>query len=526
LLNPERAQSALARGLISRLNAVQDALLSLAEGQRRTRPELLAKMALEGAAEQLHLLKMASAAEPFLKRHYAKVGAQIILIDRLVTAAAVLDDQGIQLPDEGLQLRLRRLATALSHWRQAVLERRWPQVSEGLYARVEVAGGPPMLLEMERVIGLVATAHGQNTSPEELKALPKTNAIVSDAFSNPAYIQFAVKGALAAFICYLIFTLTAYQAIYTSVITCIVCSLSTIGASVQKGILRFAGSAVGGVLGVITLTCIFPYVDSIGGFWIPFAAVTCLAAYVTFGTPALSYCGYQIGLAFYKCVFQGYGPYTELRVVRDRLIGILLGLIVFELINNWLWPVKALETARAKLASVCQTLGKLAGLPDDSASPTSRLTEAYGLRLQAYQHFRLIHELIESAKFELREPVRRKLEQTTSAAQRLLLYLLAIIQHRPDLRPEAVPEALRQASLRFRTKLADHLQIVAAAGKDGDHGPGQDLQVALTELEHTVSTQMGAVTDSNLIEQVHARFALYHQTAGIAIEMARLNAET
>src|SRR5262249_38627500 len=209
---------------------------------------------------------------------------------------------------------------------------------------------------------------------------------------NPEYLHFAIKGALAGFICYLIFTLGAYQGIYTSVVTCVVCSLSTIGASVQKGTLRLAGSAVGGGLGVVTLVYIFPHLDSIGGFWLPFAAVTGLAAYVTFCGPAISYGGYQIGLAFYKCVLQNYGPYTELRVVRDRLIGILLGLAVFGLINNKLWPVKALGGTRAKLASALRALAKLAGLPDETKELTSRLAEAYALRLQAYQDFLAVHQ--------------------------------------------------------------------------------------------------------------------------------------
>src|SRR6266446_2548980 len=129
----------------------------------------------------------------------------------------------------------------------------------------------------------------------------------------------------------------AYQGIYTSVITCVVCSLSTVGASVQKGILRLAGAVVGGILGAIALVYLFPHLDSLGGFWFPFGAATGLAAYVNFGSPRISYAGYQIGLAFYKCVLQSYGPYTELRVVRDRLIGIFLGLVVFGLINNTLW---------------------------------------------------------------------------------------------------------------------------------------------------------------------------------------------
>jgi multidrug resistance protein MdtO len=380
-----------------------------------------------------------------------------------------------------------------------------------------------MLLEMERVLHLLSKS--EKDTPEELRGFPlapKGGAVVADAFRNPDYVHFAIKGALAGFICYLIFTLSAYQGIYTSVVTCVVCSLSTIGASAQKGILRFAGSAVGGGLGVIALTCIFPYLDSIAGFWVPFAAVTGLAAYVTFSGPSLSYGGYQIGLAFYKCVLQSYGPYTELRVVRDRLIGIVLGLTVFGLISNWLWPVKALENTRAKLASALRTLAKLAGLPDEKKDPTPRLAEAYDLRLQAYEEFRAVHELLESAKFEPGEELRRKLEGISSTAQRFLLYLLAIIQHRPDLRPEAATEPLREASSRFRATLADELQILGARAIGKDDRPHRDLQGALAELEQSVTSQIEAIDDPGVVAQIRARLALYQEAVPIVAQMARL----
>lgn len=523
LLNPERAQAVLARGLLSRLDAVQSVLLALAGKERRQFSGSLARFALEGAAEQLHLLKLASVAEPFLKNHHPEVGAHIILVDRLVTAACVLEEQGVTLPNEAIEARLRRLADALTTWREAILERRWPQLREPPDSDKSASVASPMLSEMERVLHLVSKAGGAEGLPAELKAAPealKGGTVVADAFRNRAYVHFAIKGALAGFICYLIFTLTAYQAIYTSVITCVVCSLSTIGASVQKGILRLTGSAVGGVLGVITLTCIFPYLDSIGGFWFPFAAVTGLAAYVTFSSPALSYGGYQIGLAFYKCVLQSYGPYTELRVVRDRLFGILLGLTVFGLINNWLWPVKAVETTRAKLASVLKTLAKLARLPDEGGEPASRLAEAYDLRLRAYQNFRALQELLESAKFELREPLRRKLEESSSAAQRLFLYLLAIIQHRLDLRPAAVPEPVRLASSRFRTKLADELEILADRNVTSDSRPDVDMRHALVELEESVGSQSYALVDADAREQIRSRLALYRDTVPIVMQMA------
>jgi multidrug resistance protein MdtO len=526
LLNPERAQSVLARGLTSRLEAVETMLLRLAGEKNGHQSSSLRVLAIEGAAEQLHLLKLASAAEPFLKKHHEKLALQIILADRLVTAASVLEEQGVQLPDEVMEARMRLLAGAVATWRQAILERRWPKLPDPIDVSSQVAGVPPMLLEMERVLHLLSKS--EKATPEELKNFPlapKGGAVVADAFTNPAYAQFAIKGALAGFICYLIFTLSAYQGIYTSVVTCVVCSLSTIGASAQKGILRFAGSAVGGGLGVIALTCIFPYLDSIAGFWIPFAAVTGLAAYVTFSGPSLSYGGYQIGLAFYKCVLQSYGPYTELRVVRDRLIGIVLGLTVFGLISNWLWPVKALENTRAKLASALQTLAKLAGLPDEKKDPTPRLAEAYDLRLQAYQQFRAVHELLESAKFEPGEQFRRKLEEFSSAAQRLLLYLLAIIQHRPDLRPEAVPEPLREASAAFRTALADELQTLSARVIDHDVRPNHDLQDALVELERVSASQIGTIASADIVAQVRGRLALYQEAVPIVQQIAQVRLE-
>jgi multidrug resistance protein MdtO len=99
-----------------------------------------------------------------------------------------------------------------------------------------------------------------------------------------------------------------YPGIYTSVITCFVVALSTIGASNQKGILRFGGAAVGGLMGLIALVYLFPNVETIGGFWLVFGAGTAVAAWVNFGTPRISYGGYQVGLAFYKAVLQGFGP--------------------------------------------------------------------------------------------------------------------------------------------------------------------------------------------------------------------------
>ncbi len=528
LLNPRTSHSVLIDGLAARLDAVEAMLRRRAMGETKNPSQFsISAFAFSGAAEQLRLLKLAGMIEPVLKRRQLELTAQIILIDRLVTAAAALENRPRADGNDSEKRRLLRVADACALWRAALKEHRAPNLSsmppeeKGSSASHDLL---PLLAEMERVVQLLPQAYHADKLPDELRLppVPKGGALAPDAFTNPEYIRFAVKGALAGFICYLIFTMFAYQGIYTSVITCVVCSLSTIGASVQKGILRLAGAVVGGLLGVVALIYIFPHLDSLGGFWFPFAAVTALAAYVHFGGPSISYCGFQIGLAFFKCALQSYGTYTELRVVRDRFVGIALGLIVFGVINSRLWPVSALETMRAKLADVLRLLARLASLPDDNRSPAPRLAEGYALRLHTYKDFAAVAELQEGSKFEPGAEARQRLETASEKMKALLLYLLAIIQHRADLRPDQVPEPLREASARFRTTLANMLDDLSDRLAGRTERPVADVQAALAELEQSIATQINGVRDTALAAQIRGRLALYQEATPIAVKLARL----
>ena len=99
-------------------------------------------------------------------------------------------------------------------------------------------------------------------------------------------------------------------------------------------------------------------------------------------------------------------------------------------INDGLWPVTAMETTRAKLASVLRSLVKLAGLPDTDRDHAPQLTEAYGLRLQVYQDFGAVQQLHESAKFESDAVRRERLIVIDHTVQLFFLHLLAIVQSR------------------------------------------------------------------------------------------------
>src|SRR5262249_40724320 len=279
--------------------------------------------------------------------------------------------------------------------------------------------------------------------------------LVPDAFANPEYVRFAIKGALAATLCYVLITAAdVTNELYTAVITCMVCSLSTIGASAQKGLLRFAGAVLGGTMGVVTCLYIFPHVDSLGGFWIPFSAGTAVAAYVNFGSPRISYCGYQIGLAFYKVVLQGYGPVTELRVARNRLVGIALGLVVFGLIDTQLWPVRAGATILPTLATALRLLARLARLSGQPVAPAGLLSDADSVRVQVYQALDTVRQRLEETKFELEAVDHDGLAQLLADTHAVSLTLLAVVHHRAAVGALALSPAVQTAVEGFQTAVA------------------------------------------------------------------------
>jgi hypothetical protein len=146
------------------------------------------------------------------------------------------------------------------------------------------------------------------------------------------------------------------------------------------------------------------------------------------------------------------------------------------------------------------------------------------LRLQVYQEFGAVRQLLESSKFEFGVARRERLEAVSYTVQMFFLHLLAIIQHRPDLRPSAVPEPLRTASAKFRATLTGVLENLSdrVEGKSARAMP--DLPLALAELEKTVAAHIRTVTDAGVAAQIRARLALYQETVPFAMRLIRLQA--
>ncbi len=499
LLSPGDPLVLLRRALIERLRAVGEVARSLgsrgAPGPRRPASPL-ASLTVAGASEMLTLLKMAALRHAWARQHRPVLGALVSLIDELVTAAAALEAAGPTTFDEDARERLQRVATACAGIAQALTRTSgsWPApaggVDESFAARPAAV---PALAAMERVLGEISVAMSRWRAPASGPSMPqpaeKASLLVPDAFSNPEYVRFAVRGGLACLICTILFVGFDYPGIYTSVITCFVVSLSTVGASTQKGILRFAGSAAGGAMGILALMYVFPHVETLGGFWAVFATGTALAAWVNFGSPRLSYGGYQIGLAFYKVILQGWGPVTSLTVARDRLVGIAFGLVVFGILEHFLWPVRASDRRQQRFADVLRSLATLARLGAQAHTGTDVDRELRDVRRKIAQSLGEAQRLLEESKFEAEAGELEAFQRSIGDAQVIFLVLLSLAYQRhasgrllSDL-PAAVQD-LEEAVAATLERLADPTRANAA-------GPPADLTAGLHAAEERAGAPSG-----------------------------------
>ncbi len=125
---------------------------------------------------------------------------------------------------------------------------------------------------MEHTLTLIPQAFADSRSIQEYlpsaEDTQQRRLIALGSLANPEHLQFALKGCLAASVCYVIYNAVAWPGISTAVTTCLLTALSTIGSSRQKQLLRITGAIIGGFLiGMGSQIFILPYIDSIAGFY-------------------------------------------------------------------------------------------------------------------------------------------------------------------------------------------------------------------------------------------------------------------
>ncbi len=219
----------------------------------------------------------------------------------------------------------------------------------------------PAIAPLEEMRSALQALSDRETSPAPPRApSAKESMVASDAFTNPVYTQFSVKTLLAVLVCYVFYNAADWEGVHTVMLTCLIVASPSLGASTQKSLLRIVGAAIGGGLALFMVVFIIPHLDDVVGVLLMTLPVIGLGAWISAGSERSSYAGLQIMFTFAMALLeQGFGPTTDLTEIRDRFIGILLGVAVSILIHASIWPEGEGDALRRSLADLLRAISEL-----------------------------------------------------------------------------------------------------------------------------------------------------------------------
>jgi len=230
-------------------------------------------------------------------------------------------------------------------------------------------------------------------------------------FEQSEPVLYALKLTLSVLICYILYNAVAWPGILTCVVTVLFTGLSSTGAMKQKQLYRFAGAVIGGVLGIATVSLLFPNMDSVTSLVVVLAPVVFLSGWVM-RSPRIGYVGVQIGFAFFLSTLQGFGPPTQLNPARDRVIGIALGIGVMWFVFDQLWPVRTSDALGSALRKIKDATLRLHILTQQADAAQLAAAEFQRLRSMVSVELTNMQQMDFAAQFEIGRHRKRELVRT------------------------------------------------------------------------------------------------------------------
>ncbi|MCU1293659.1 MAG: hypothetical protein JWP08_2509 [Bryobacterales bacterium] len=490
--------------LNDRLTAVEELLR--AYGRHTAVPEKAQSKLSQYATVGSSRLRLLLARTRFDPHFTGQMNAIVSLVGRLVDISANVAHLDLS-PTEAERTRMIDAAERIFDIRSHLMHRKAPRVVE-LKPEERPAPGIPLLPELERTIALIPYAFvgESDISPSLPPSVEERGKIkrpwVEDAFTNPDHLQFALKGTAAATASYIIYNALNWPGISTCLATCVITALSNVGASRQKQILRIIGAIIGGfIFGMGAQALVFPGIDSITGFLLVFAAVTGIAAWVSTASPKISYVGLQIALAWDLINLSDPRFQTSLTIARDRVAGILLGLICMWIFYERFWPVSAAQQMLEIFTANLQMIARLATISTARRDHASAIHEIREIRDKVNNDFAAVNAQADVVQFELGSrrraqlAMRRLIVKWQPTLRTLFLLQLAVIRYRLESSIDEAAPAIAKAQHKFDSCLAATLDAMTKYLEIGTRTQcGAALVSAYQELEQTIREHHEKVT--------------------------------
>jgi multidrug resistance protein MdtO len=447
----------------------------------------------------------------------------ILIVERLLAAAALLAAAPQSMAGGAT---LSQIARALDQLETAVRERK-PHLLETLVlppAR-EVPDGADAAAVTQMIAALGdcravltprAATEAQVLPPSEGAA--KGHIFIPDALTNPDYLRFAAKTVLAIIACEVFLNAVAWPGIRTCMITCAVTALSTAGAARQKQLLRLTGVFAGGLMGLASVLWLVPKMDTIASLSLLVAAGTAICAWVAAGGVRSSYGGFQMALAFYLVILPGFQTSVDLTAIRDRFVGVLVGITAMWMIFDHLWHTSSKRQLIQKLIAILQRMARTVKLISPAESPTRARRLATSSRDDLIHELAAARESLDETRIELTLAIRpttvRKdqLEEMANELTFAALELLALNDRKVELlaagewaslapRTEPQDAALEQNFSELAKRVGGNMQTSAQPGDSPELGvllagdsPGAGFDSHLQSLYQTLGASVQKIS--------------------------------
>ncbi len=498
VLLPADPWLALLRSFNLRLDAAADVLRRILRegttGGHTNRP--LLDLAVRGSINMLGLLNFSEMKDPQLKPGHPLLVETVAAASHVASSAAALDfRQRVALSAEDMQCA-RELLSDLEQLKTAVTE-----TDRVLPPRTVIP--PPAVLPQLRELQFAVESFRDSlvrggSDYSSTNAAPKRKPLFSpDAFTNPLHLQFALKVTLAAMSCYLIYTGLHWPGISTSLITCCIVALGNTGATIYKIWLRIIGCLAGGLFGFLMISLVVPHLESITSLLGLIIFASALAGWVATGSERISYAGLQFAFVFYLSIFQGFEPQTNLTVIRDRVVGIMLGTIVSAIVFRFVWPEHAADQLRPTLARILQTVAQLARLPKpglDLAKDAPTIIAAHAAMARNLDAALVLSEQVKVENLIFHNPKGFSpalLEHLTMHVQVLCLMTTALLRRTKLEEWQHLDKTAQQNEATLRSDAADYLERLAGAVESAQPLMPAELETACANWNLAVAQVAG-----------------------------------
>ena len=465
VLWPETPRRLLFQELASRLERVERILAELEVGRSPAGVDDRNHNVFADTLAHLDLLASAEAGSQWVRRRHSEHVKLILDVEALLIAATRLE------PGRHDLARVTQARNDVSRFRRALHRSEAPEPNAVTRDFAHLTELERASQELESSIALAALEEEARDSlaglGEPISPGSGGQKILTPActLSNIEAVQFGIKGALAASICYVMYQAMDWPGISTCVVTTLIVAQTSFGAGLTRSILRIAGALLGGVMSAIIIFGFMPNMVSVASLVIVLGAAFFVAAWINAGNARVSYIGMQVGLVLCLVLLNRTGPTIDLIPAIDRVIGVLLGITVMGFIDLTLWPSFAGVALARKLALTREALAELARCV--SRLDWERAEEA---ALTVRRRIAAARSLFGEAGMEFwaakkGDAERRSFPETVYRLQKTLFELVMYIRECRALADSNLPENIRlrlEAILRETT--SDESQLVESAG--------------------------------------------------------------